>query len=155
MLQLTVQYAKRVGRQQSGEYSVPAGHGLLMSDDSFVTLLKPYVMQALYSKSQTMISCATRTLRHLALIHPKSTLPVFIEHVYPALTTLTQTHRMRAVLHSLSFLVHPLVSRRNYAAGTTCRVIWSQQFRGGCVMVSCLSRGCPIGEPALGCTTRR
>ncbi len=59
---------------------------------AFITLLLPFVSQALYSKSEGMVMSARIAIKHLAHIKPALVFPQIIESFYSGLETLTAVH---------------------------------------------------------------
>eukprot|EP01134_Creolimax_fragrantissima_P007713 CFRG7713T1 len=85
--------------------------------EAFTSCLLPVMVPALFSKSHNMVMTSALSYKLLAYICPHKALPQLLEHVYPALETLTETHQTLAVLGCLSFVARPLLSMDNYPEG--------------------------------------
>ena len=119
--QLGVQYAKRRGRELHGQAKYDKAHYLkpAAEDNNFVSVLLPIALQALFSKSHTMVGAAEDWLKHTAYFHPSLVLPALTEHIYPALDDLSSPHRMLSVMQAMSQLAPILFNRHYYPQGAS------------------------------------
>ncbi|KAI9102563.1 hypothetical protein DFS34DRAFT_609661 [Phlyctochytrium arcticum] len=83
----------------------------------FVEILRPVCYLAMFSKNPHSVNCTHNALKQLAWIHPDSVLPGLLERIYPALETLTESHRTISCLGVLFHVALPLFHRKNYPQG--------------------------------------
>ena len=119
--QLGVQYAKRRGRESHGQAKYDKSYYLkpAAEDNNFVSVLLPVALQALFSKSHTMVGAAEDWLKHTAYFHPSLVLPALTSHIYPALDDLSSPHRMLSVMQAMSQLAPILFNRHYYPQGAS------------------------------------
>ena len=119
--QLGVQYAKRRGKELHGQAKYDKRYFLAPAadDNDFVSVLLPTALQALFSKSHTMVSAAEEWLKHTAYFHPSLVLPALTSHIYPALDDLSSPHRMLSVMQAMSQLAPILFHRHYYPQGAS------------------------------------
>ena len=117
--QLGKQYAKRRGREATGKATYGRESFLDPHSNDFVSVLLPIALQALFSKSHSMVSAAERWLKHVGYFHPSLVLPALLAHVYPALDDLSSPHRMLSIMQSLSQLSPILFHRHFFPQGAS------------------------------------
>lgn len=117
MLQsLCKQYSKRKFKETHKEVTYSKA-SFLKSDENFISLILPVLMQTLHSKNRGVVMGTVSSLKHAAYTFPDVVLPRLLEEVYPALTTVTESHRTLSVLGCVSVLVDPLLNRTLYPRG--------------------------------------
>lgn len=82
-----------------------------------VSLLSHVAFLSMFSKDAGSVNNAHFTLRNLAWILPDLILPQLLDHAYPALDNLVETHRTLSCIQALGVCVHPLVDRLHYPDG--------------------------------------
>ena len=119
--QLGVAYAKRRGREVHGHARYDKAYFLKPAeqDNDIVSVLLPIALQALFSKSHTMVGAAEDWLKHTAYFHPSLVLPALTSHIYPALDDLSSPHRMLSVMQAMSQLAPILFNRHYYPQGAS------------------------------------
>ncbi|KAJ3146965.1 hypothetical protein HDU86_008326 [Geranomyces michiganensis] len=85
----------------------------------FVSILRPVVYLALFGKDSTSVHCIHQTLKYLAWIEPSHILPGLLERIYPALESLTESHRTISCIGALYHVALPLFNRAHYPPGGT------------------------------------
>ena len=129
----SVRQAARQG-EPAGRRGTAKEQFLAADNNDFVSVLLPVALQALFSKSHSMVSAAESWLKHTAYWHPSLVLPALLEHVYPALDDLSSPHRMLSVMQSLSTIAPVLFHRHYYPQGAahlgpfTCTASSSSHF---------------------------
>ena len=83
----------------------------------FVTVLRPVVYLALFGKDSSAVLSILHCLKYLAWIDPDAILPGLLARVYPALETVTETHRTVSCLSALNATFAPLLHYRHYPNG--------------------------------------
>eukprot|EP00052_Salpingoeca_macrocollata_P022088 m.190830 g.190830 ORF g.190830 m.190830 type:complete len:1825 (+) comp21711_c1_seq2:66-5540(+) len=117
---LCSQFARRLHEESLPNSIIPAKFRLGADvRRRFAEILKPVVFLAQFSKSPHMVANSTYALRELAFISPETVLPPFLERVFPALETLTETHQTVSILSALVTVCRPLLSPRNFPPGST------------------------------------
>ncbi|KAL7748215.1 Proteasome activator BLM10 [Sorochytrium milnesiophthora] len=83
----------------------------------FVKTLRTVALIAMFGKTPLTVSSTHVALKYLALIEPSLVMPELLSRAYPALETLTETHRTLSSISVLSAVGYPLVNRSVYANG--------------------------------------
>ena len=111
-------FARRLREESSAEKDYPEHWKIGVEvRTQFVTMIRPYVFLAQFSKSQNVVTTAAWSLRHFAYLEPRCILPNLMDRVYPALQTLTETHQTFAALSALAAVVRPLLWTEHYNEG--------------------------------------
>ncbi|KAJ3067573.1 hypothetical protein HDU98_009213 [Podochytrium sp. JEL0797] len=84
---------------------------------AFVETVQKYAFVMMFSKDATAGHEANLAIKNLAWLEPGLVLPKVIERVFPAMETLTETHRTRACLNNVCVTILPLLSRDLFASG--------------------------------------
>jgi proteasome activator subunit 4 len=71
----------------------------------------------MFSKDPISMSFAQGALRSMALLEPNLVMPDLLERAYGGLEVVNETHRTTAVLSTLSGVVLPLVSEKQWLGG--------------------------------------
>ncbi|RKP08827.1 hypothetical protein THASP1DRAFT_29379 [Thamnocephalis sphaerospora] len=82
-----------------------------------IEALRPAIMLAIFSKDPFSINSAQVAVRYASWIDPAAILPSILGRIVPSLESLTETHRTRSMIQSLTLLARPLLSREHYPAG--------------------------------------
>jgi hypothetical protein len=70
-------------------------------------------MQALYSKNSQMVLEACMALKQLCYMRGETIMPLVVERICGALTTLTSSHQTTSALEVLVALLHPIMRQRS------------------------------------------
>ncbi|KAJ3416755.1 hypothetical protein HDV05_000129 [Chytridiales sp. JEL 0842] len=83
----------------------------------FVSTLRNVTFLAIFGKDPRAVSLSIGCLKNLAILEPSLIIPGLLDRAYPALETLTQTHRMQSCISALGALTAPMFKRTSYPAG--------------------------------------
>eukprot|EP00005_Dracoamoeba_jomungandri_P000612 CAMPEP_0174255376 /NCGR_PEP_ID=MMETSP0439-20130205/4709_1 /TAXON_ID=0 /ORGANISM="Stereomyxa ramosa, Strain Chinc5" /LENGTH=1933 /DNA_ID=CAMNT_0015337525 /DNA_START=82 /DNA_END=5880 /DNA_ORIENTATION=+ len=122
-------YCKRAFKEPENENS----EARLGKEDhlKFVTIVKPAVKHALFSKDSSMSSAAKVAYNYLSYLLPREILPSLISSFTSALDTLVATHQTSAAIGTLSYISHPLVKWEHYRSGAKLLVTILKQTLPG------------------------
>jgi proteasome activator subunit 4 len=115
---LTEAFAERLHKERQPDCMTPAEARLTdVECQTFCKTLLPVMHLAMYGKSVHMITGAAYGARHLSFICPEIIIPSFIDKIYVALQTLTETHQTVSALSVLLNIVRPMFWKDHYKDG--------------------------------------
>ena len=83
----------------------------------FVKLMRTVTLLSMFSRDAVTIANAQSSLKIMGYLEPELIFPAVLERAYPALETLTETHRTTACITALSTISPPMISRSVYPGG--------------------------------------
>ncbi|GAA6033408.1 hypothetical protein JCM8097_006736 [Rhodosporidiobolus ruineniae] len=83
----------------------------------FVKTMRTVALLSMFSRDAITIANAQAALKTMGMLEPDLIFPAVLERAYPALETLTETHRTTACITALSTVSPALISRSNYPSG--------------------------------------
>ncbi|GAB6022437.1 hypothetical protein CHUAL_006550 [Chamberlinius hualienensis] len=101
---------------------IPSSHRLTDENiTEFVNCMKPCVLLSMFAKS----SCvdAGIALKHLACLRPELIIPAVLERFYSSVETLTEPHRLVAVIHCLCKILPSLVEGGKFNSNDPANVL--------------------------------
>lgn len=107
-------------KKPSWETPVKESHRITEEEiDKFVDILKPVVVQAIYSRQGT--TDVSQALQHLATLRPNIIIPLVLDKVYATLDSLTEPHKLTASMQCLVAVARPMLQgpKNGYADGPT------------------------------------
>ncbi|KAL2915214.1 Proteasome activator BLM10 [Polyrhizophydium stewartii] len=115
---LTQDFLARSLAEQSPDCETPP-HMLLTPEikSRFVALLRNVAYLGMFGKDLRAVSLAHGTLKDLAWIDPTAVFPGLLARVYPALESLTETHRTISCISALGAVSYPLFNSAHYPEG--------------------------------------
>ncbi|KAJ3175354.1 hypothetical protein HDU87_006306 [Geranomyces variabilis] len=117
---LSYHFLRRLRQEAKEGCKTPAGERLTPAMRAeFVSILRPVVYLALFGKDSTSVHCIHNCLKYLAWIDPALILPGLLERIYPALESLTESHRTISCIGALYHVALPLFNRQHYPPGGT------------------------------------
>ncbi|XP_012271997.1 proteasome activator complex subunit 4 isoform X2 [Orussus abietinus] len=120
---LPYHFISRLHKERYGkptwETPVPDTHKLTDDDvDAFVKCVTPVAMTAMFSK--TGVNDACHALQYLATMRPSLVIPDVLERMYSTLDSLTEPHKLTAVMICMVAVARPMVQgSRNVNKGYT------------------------------------
>ncbi|KAJ3092428.1 hypothetical protein HK102_007439 [Quaeritorhiza haematococci] len=115
---LSAEFLRRIKEEQDPHCTTPRHLRLTPTTISqFASVLRPVTFLAMFGKDAFSVSSAHAALRSLAYISPTTILPSLLERCYPALETLTQTHRTLSCIGALGQVAPALVNRKVFKRG--------------------------------------
>ncbi|KAJ3061377.1 hypothetical protein HDU98_002714 [Podochytrium sp. JEL0797] len=115
---LSVLFLKRWRKESLPECSTPLS--LRLTPDikrEFVESVQTCAFLSMFSKDARAVNEANGAIKSLAYLEPGLVLPKVLERVFPALQTLTETHRTQACLNNLGVTILPILNRQLFPAG--------------------------------------
>ena len=89
----------------------------VQDSEKFVVLLRPLALMSMFSKDNTCIVATHATLKNLAWIAPDLILPPLLDRIYPALESLTESHRTLSCIGALCSVSRPLFTFSHFPKG--------------------------------------
>lgn len=83
----------------------------------FVKTMRTVTLLSMFSRDAYTIANAQSSLKIMGYLEPELIFPPVLERAFPALETLTETHRTTACITALSTISPPMISRTNYPGG--------------------------------------
>eukprot|EP00842_Homolaphlyctis_polyrhiza_P006684 jgi/Hompol1/7016/HPOL_005157-RA len=83
----------------------------------FVELLRSVAFLAMFGKDQSAISASHSALKSLAWIDPDAIIPGLLDRAFPALESLTETHRTMSCIFAIFSSSAPMISSSHYPSG--------------------------------------
>lgn len=115
---LTWEFYKRHTEEQRDDCRTPLEWRLTPDiRREFVKTMRTVALLSMFSRDPITIANAQAALKTMALLEPDLVLPALLERAYPALETLTETHRTTSCITALSTVSPALLRRDNYPAG--------------------------------------
>ncbi|GAA5990324.1 hypothetical protein JCM11641_006250, partial [Rhodosporidiobolus odoratus] len=115
---ITWEFYKRFKEEQRPDCRTPVEWRLTPEiRQEFVKTIRTVAFLSMFSRDPITIANTQSALKTMALLEPDLIFPSLLERAYPALETLTETHRTRAVITALSTTSPALLSRFNYPSG--------------------------------------
>lgn len=115
---VTWEFLKRWREEERKECKTPTEWRLTPTiKREFVLTMRTVALLSMFSRDPITIANAQSALKTMALLEPDLIIPPVLERAYPALETLTETHRTTACITALATLSAPMISRDNYPAG--------------------------------------
>ncbi|TPX30864.1 hypothetical protein SmJEL517_g05679 [Synchytrium microbalum] len=118
LFSLSSEFLKRFREEAKPDCETPIHYRL--TDDikkEFVTIIRPCTFFAMFSKDPLSVMSSHSILKQLVWLAPELIFPGLLERVYPALETLTETHRTISCIGALSSTATALFNRSHYPAG--------------------------------------
>ncbi|BGP18854.1 hypothetical protein JCM10213_003509 [Rhodosporidiobolus nylandii] len=115
---VTWEFLKRHKEEQRADCRTPLEWRLTPEiRREFVKTMRTVALLSMFSRDPITIANAQAALKTMGLLEPDLIFPPLLERAYPALETLTETHRTTAVITALSTTSPALISRSKYPAG--------------------------------------
>ncbi|ORY39104.1 hypothetical protein BCR33DRAFT_662528, partial [Rhizoclosmatium globosum] len=115
---LSAGFLKRWRKESSPDCKTPASLRLTPElKRQFVETIQSCAFLSMFSKDPRAVSEANGAIKSLAYLEPEIVLPKVLERVFPALETLTETHRTSACLSNLGLTILPLLNRQLFPSG--------------------------------------
>ncbi|KAI8805465.1 hypothetical protein BJ742DRAFT_820531 [Cladochytrium replicatum] len=115
---LSAEFLRRLKEESLPTCKTPLSYRLTKSmSREFVKILTTPTFLAMYGKDPYSVIASHTTLKYLSWIDPVSVLPGLLERAYPALETLTETHRTTSTISALSACIVPLLRRNHFPQG--------------------------------------
>ncbi|GAA5895195.1 proteasome activator BLM10 [Sporobolomyces salmoneus] len=115
---VTWEFLKRWKEEERAECKTPHEWRLTLKiRREFVKTMRTVALLSMFSRDPITIANAQSALKTMAQLEPDLIFPPLLERAYPALETLTETHRTTAAITALSTVSPILVSRGIYPGG--------------------------------------
>ncbi|GAA5854935.1 hypothetical protein JCM8547_004128 [Rhodosporidiobolus lusitaniae] len=115
---VTWEFLKRQTEEQRADCRTPLEWRLTPEiRREFVKTMRTVALLSMFSRDAITIANAQAALKTMAMLEPELVLPQVLERAYPALETLTETHRTTACITALATVSAPLINRAHYPSG--------------------------------------
>ncbi|GAA5959559.1 hypothetical protein JCM21900_003196 [Sporobolomyces salmonicolor] len=115
---VTWEFLKRWKEEERADCRTPVGWRLTLDIRcEFVKTMRTVALLSMFSRDAITIANAQSALKTMGQLEPDLIFPPLLERAYPALETLTETHRTTASITALSTVAPALISRSNYSSG--------------------------------------
>ncbi|GAA5990546.1 hypothetical protein JCM10908_003124 [Rhodotorula pacifica] len=115
---VTWEFLKRWREEERKECRTPTEWRLTPTiKREFVLTMRTVALLSMFSRDPITIANAQAALKTMALLEPDLIVPSVLERAFPALETLTETHRTTACITALATISPSMISRKNYPAG--------------------------------------
>ena len=115
---VTWEFLKRWREEERKECRTPTEWRLTPTiKREFVLTMRTVALLSMFSRDPITIANAQAALKTMALLEPDLIVPSVLERAFPALETLTETHRTTACITALATISPAMISRTNYPPG--------------------------------------
>ncbi|KAJ3037851.1 hypothetical protein HDV00_001266 [Rhizophlyctis rosea] len=115
---LSSEFLRRLRKEEQPDCKTPGNLRITRAQsEEFVLTIRGVALSAMFGKDQIAVLSIHGALKCLAWIQPKLIIPALLERIYPALETLTETHRTLTSLGTLWGISIPLLNRRHFPQG--------------------------------------
>ncbi|GAA5921528.1 hypothetical protein JCM1841_000553 [Sporobolomyces salmonicolor] len=115
---VTWEFLKRWKEEERADCRTPIEWRLTLDiRREFVKTMRTVALLLMFSRDAITIANAQSALKTMGQLEPDLIFPPLLERAYPALETLTETHRTTASITALSTVAPALISRSNYSSG--------------------------------------